>query len=112
MTVIKRNGSEVTFDITKIIAAITKANESVDESIRMTPMQIQRIAESVEFSCRKSTWCRLAWKDSNLFIIWNCSGAYYMVPNYTDGIRSVDWFVRYNDGHIGRSVYYPEYQDS
>ena len=29
---------------------------------------------------RKSTWCRLAWKDSNLFIIWNCSGAYYMVP--------------------------------
>ena len=51
-------------------------------------------------------------KDSNLFIIWNCSGAYYMVPHYTDGIRSVDWFVRYNDGHIGRSVYYPEYQDS
>ena len=46
MTVIKRNGSEVTFDITKIIAAITKANESVDETIRMTPMQIQRIAES------------------------------------------------------------------
>jgi len=41
------------FDITKIIAAITKANESVDESIRMTPMQIQRIAESVEFSCLK-----------------------------------------------------------
>ena len=53
MTVIKRNGSEGTFDITKIIAAITKANESVDESIRMTPMQIQRIAESVEFSCLK-----------------------------------------------------------
>ena len=40
MTVIKRNGSEVTFDITKIIAAITKANESVDESIRMTPMPV------------------------------------------------------------------------
>ena len=53
MTVIKRNGSEGTFDITQIIAAITKANESVDESIRMTPMQIQRIAESVEFSCLK-----------------------------------------------------------
>ena len=51
MTGIKRNGSEVTFDITKIIAAITKANESVDEFIRMTPMQIQRIAESEEFSC-------------------------------------------------------------
>ena len=53
MKVIKRNGSEVTFDITKIIAAITKANGSVDESIRMTPMQIQRIAESVELSCQK-----------------------------------------------------------
>ena len=53
MTVIKRNGSEVTFDITKIIAAITKANESVDESIRMTPMQIQRIAENVELNCQK-----------------------------------------------------------
>ena len=51
MKVIKRNGSEVSFDIAKIIAAITKANESVDEAIRMTPMQIQRIAESVEFSC-------------------------------------------------------------
>ena len=23
-----------------------------------------------------------------------------MVPHYTDGIRSVDWFVRYNDGHV------------
>ena len=53
MKVIKRNGSEVTFDITKIIAAITKANESVDEAIRMTPMQIQRIAESVELNCQK-----------------------------------------------------------
>ena len=53
MKVIKRNGTEVVFDITKIILAITKANESVDESIRMTPMQIQRIAESVEFSCLK-----------------------------------------------------------
>ena len=53
MKVIKRNGSEVTFDITKIIAAITKANTSVDEAIRMTPMQIQRIAESVELNCQK-----------------------------------------------------------
>ena len=53
MKVIKRNGTEVVFDITKIILAITKANESVDESIRMTPMQIQRIAESVEFACLK-----------------------------------------------------------
>ena len=53
MTVIKRNGTEVSFDIMKIIAAITKANESVDESTRMTPMQIRRIAESVELQCQK-----------------------------------------------------------
>ena len=35
-----------------------------------------------------------------------------MVPNYTDGIRYVDWLVRYNDVHIGPSVYYPEYQEA
>lgn len=53
MIVIKRNGSEVAFDITKIIAAIAKANDTVEESSRMTPMQIRRIAESVELSCQK-----------------------------------------------------------
>ena len=51
MKVIKRNGSEVVFDISKIITAITKANEAVDESERMTPMQIRRIAEAVELNC-------------------------------------------------------------
>lgn len=53
MKVIKRNGTEVVFDITKIIAAITKANESVEEGARMTPMQVKRIAEFVELSCLK-----------------------------------------------------------
>ena len=52
MRVIKRNGAEVEFDIVKIIAAVTKANDVVDEEARMTPVQIQRIAESVEFSCQ------------------------------------------------------------
>lgn len=51
MKIIKRNGSEVIFDITKIIQAITKANQVVSESERMTPMQIRRIAESVELGC-------------------------------------------------------------
>ncbi len=51
MKVIKRNGSEVVFDITKIISAITKANEAVEEDARMTPMQIKRIAEAVELNC-------------------------------------------------------------
>ena len=53
MKIIKRNGSEAIFDITKIIIAITKANDSVEEIDRMTPMQIQRIAESVELQCQK-----------------------------------------------------------
>ena len=53
MKIIKRNGAEVGFDITKIIIAITKANEAVEEADRMTPMQIQRIAESVELQCQK-----------------------------------------------------------
>ena len=53
MTVIKRNGTEVDFHIDKIIAAITKANESVEEGARMTPLQIRRIAEFVELSCMK-----------------------------------------------------------
>ena len=51
MKIIKRNGSEAVFDITKIIAAITKANETVEEGARMTPTQIHRIAESVVLSC-------------------------------------------------------------
>ena len=52
MRVIKRNGAEVEFDIVKIIAAVTKANNVVDEEARMTPVQIQRIAESVELACQ------------------------------------------------------------
>ncbi len=51
MKIIKRNSSEAVFDITKIISAITKANDVVAEDLRMTPMQIRRIAESVERAC-------------------------------------------------------------
>ena len=50
---IKRNGAEVAFDIQKIERAITKANNSVTEADRMTPVQIGRIAESVELQCQK-----------------------------------------------------------
>ncbi|MFR1190261.1 MAG: anaerobic ribonucleoside-triphosphate reductase, partial [Oscillospiraceae bacterium] len=53
MKIIKRNGAEATFDISKIIMAITKANAAVEESDRMTPRQIQRIAESVELACQE-----------------------------------------------------------
>ncbi len=54
MKIIKRNGSEVIFDITKIIIAVTKANEAVLEGDRMTPVQIQRIAETVELQCQNT----------------------------------------------------------
>ena len=50
MKIIKRNGSEVIFDPNKIIVAITKANESVVPSARMTEIQIKRIAEDVEMA--------------------------------------------------------------
>lgn len=53
MKIIKRNGSEAVFDITKIVVAIGKANEAVEEKARMTPMQIQRIAQSVVLSCEQ-----------------------------------------------------------
>ncbi len=51
MKIIKRNGSEVSFDENKILVAITKANESVPESDRMTELQIARITESVVIAC-------------------------------------------------------------
>ena len=53
MKIIKRNGSEVVFDIEKIINAVTKANNAVEEAVRMTPLQIQRIAQSVAISCEE-----------------------------------------------------------
>ena len=48
MMIIKRSGAEVRFDPQKIVVAVTKANESVIPSERMTPVQIKRIAEDVE----------------------------------------------------------------
>nr|WP_325232406.1 anaerobic ribonucleoside-triphosphate reductase [uncultured Oscillibacter sp.] len=53
MKVIKRNGTEVSFDITKILSAITRANESIDAEKRMTSTQVRRIAESVELACQE-----------------------------------------------------------
>ena len=52
MKIIKRNGSEATFDLMKIISAVTRANNVVEDEDRLTPMQIRRIAESVELACQ------------------------------------------------------------
>ena len=51
MKIIKRNGAEVVFDIEKIVMAVTKANQTAEEKARLTPMQIQRIAQEVQRSC-------------------------------------------------------------
>ena len=53
MKIIKRNGAEVDFDVSKIEIAITKANNAVEEAVRMTPLQIKRITQSVQISCEE-----------------------------------------------------------
>ena len=53
MKIIKRNGSEVVFDISKIIAAIEKANATVGEAECLSHQQILDIAHFVEDKCRE-----------------------------------------------------------
>ena len=48
MNIIKRNGMEVPFDRQKIVTAITKANETVNEEARLKPIYIEAIAQDVE----------------------------------------------------------------
>ena len=52
MKIIKRNGTEVPFDITKIIVAVSKANQSVDEKLRLSREQITQIAAAVTDKCQ------------------------------------------------------------
>ena len=51
MKIIKRNGSEVDFDISKIIVAVTKANRVVAENLQLTSEQIRTLAANVESYC-------------------------------------------------------------
>ncbi|MGN0495400.1 MAG: anaerobic ribonucleoside-triphosphate reductase [Lachnospiraceae bacterium] len=51
MRIIKRSGSEVAFDITKIVAAVEKANKEVVETDRLTSDQIKEIAKKVTLTC-------------------------------------------------------------
>ena len=53
MKIIKRNGSEAVFDISKIITAVTKANNADENTKELTSEQILQIASSVEESCAK-----------------------------------------------------------
>ena len=53
MKIIKRNGSEVDFDLNKIVVAVTKANAACEKQ-ELTASQIQEIAEYVEFKTVKA----------------------------------------------------------
>lgn len=53
MKIIKRSGAEVDYDISKIIAAVQKANESVPAAERMTQEQILRISDNVRNTCEE-----------------------------------------------------------
>ena len=52
MKIIKRNGAEVPFDITKIITAVTKASDSVGGKARLSREQITDIAAAVTDQCQ------------------------------------------------------------
>ena len=54
MKIIKRSGEEQEFDINKIINAISKANVTVEEKLRLSDEQIKRIADNVQAMCRKT----------------------------------------------------------
>ena len=51
MKILKCNGSEETFDVTKIVNAIAKANAVVDEDHRLPAFMVRRIADKVEDAC-------------------------------------------------------------
>ena len=51
MKILKRSGAEAVFDINKIIAAVTKANQTVDLKNTLTAEQIQAIGKYVEGVC-------------------------------------------------------------
>ena len=54
MKIIKRNGEEAVFDISKIITAISKANNEVPASEKLTEKQISDIANEITTYCENS----------------------------------------------------------
>ena len=82
MNIIKRNGSEMTFDGNKIVAAITKANNS-SETASLTPEQIHDIADYVEYKCRKMN--RAGFREEIQDMVENqimATGAFELARNY------------------------------
>ena len=56
MKIIKRSGTEVGFDISKIYDAVKKANNEVAESERLSDEQVRRISENIEKICTEKTY--------------------------------------------------------
>src|SRR5574344_2110521 len=53
MKIIKRSGAEVVFDRSKIVTAVTKANNEAKETDRLTDKQIQSIVDDIEIECNR-----------------------------------------------------------
>ena len=53
MKIIKRSGSEMTFDIDKISQAVSRANLSVQESVRLNELQVALISDNVKKACEQ-----------------------------------------------------------
>ncbi|HIT50427.1 MAG TPA: anaerobic ribonucleoside-triphosphate reductase [Candidatus Pelethenecus faecipullorum] len=56
MRIIKRSGVEVTFDLSKIVAAVEKANAEVLEKDQLSSEQIKQIAKNVQALCKKAKY--------------------------------------------------------
>ena len=54
MKIIKRNGAEAEFDVGKIVSAVSRANDAVEDEYRLTPVQIRRIADAVTLACEET----------------------------------------------------------
>ena len=54
MNIIKRNGEEMSFDINKIVVAISKANKEVPLKEQFSPAQVQAVADKVAQACYES----------------------------------------------------------
>ena len=66
MKIIKRSGTEVIFDITKIIAAVQKANKEVVPADRLTQDQVVARLQLMGLNISKSTYAKLETNRMNI----------------------------------------------
>ena len=80
MKIIKRSGSEVTFDISKIMDAVSKANMEVVHSERLSEEQIETISNNVESICKEMNRSLSVEEiqDYEFQSIFSCKKVYYL----------------------------------